>query len=265
MDTGRISLPSIETMLNSRPIHLQTSPLLSSMDHHPFYDQHDGSTPPESPLLLSSSSSSSSLNSSMWNRHSRSLSLDDSNPSRSTTKSFTGPSPRYSPPQIVPSVPPSHEGSAYQRSAPSTITSTVSPSYSYNHQRSSANIDSNHRQQQHQKAAVASTVHRHQHQNHHRRAVSTSSLFTLASTPTHHHRNSELSFMNTPNRKYLCTECTKSFSRPSSLRTHMFSHTGEKPFACPHPGCDRTFSVQSNMRRHIRVHYSAGSATLYPT
>ncbi|ORZ24405.1 hypothetical protein BCR42DRAFT_317957 [Absidia repens] len=67
--------------------------------------------------------------------------------------------------------------------------------------------------------------------------------------------------MDTPQRKYLCHECYKSFSRPSSLRTHMFSHSGEKPFACPHPGCDRTFSVQSNMRRHIRVHYSASLAS----
>ncbi|ORZ08998.1 hypothetical protein BCR42DRAFT_291872, partial [Absidia repens] len=55
-------------------------------------------------------------------------------------------------------------------------------------------------------------------------------------------------------RKYICPHCTKSFSRPSSLRTHIFSHSGEKPFACPYQGCDRSFSVQSNMRRHIRVH-----------
>ncbi|SAM00880.1 hypothetical protein [Absidia glauca] len=264
MDTGRISLPSIETMLNSRPIHLQTTPLLSGTDNHQFYDQHNDSTPPGSPLLLSSSSSSSSLNSSMWNRHSRSISLDDSYPPPSTTKPCMGPPERYSPPRIVPSVPPSHEGSAHQRSSQPTITSTVLPSYSYHHQRSSAKIDSNHKQQQ-TSSSSASMVHRNQHHLHHRRAVSTSHLFTLSNTPTHHHRSPDLSFMTTPNRKYLCTECTKSFSRPSSLRTHMFSHTGEKPFACPHPGCDRTFSVQSNMRRHIRVHYSASPATLYPT
>ncbi|KAI9299478.1 hypothetical protein BJ944DRAFT_135698, partial [Cunninghamella echinulata] len=54
--------------------------------------------------------------------------------------------------------------------------------------------------------------------------------------------------------RYLCHECNKSFSRPSSLRTHIFSHTGEKPHICPHADCGRRFSVQSNMRRHLRVH-----------
>ncbi|ORY92256.1 hypothetical protein BCR43DRAFT_498062 [Syncephalastrum racemosum] len=55
--------------------------------------------------------------------------------------------------------------------------------------------------------------------------------------------------------KYKCSRCPKTFSRPSSLRVHIYSHTGEKPHVCPHPGCDRRFSVQSNMRRHLRVHY----------
>lgn len=54
--------------------------------------------------------------------------------------------------------------------------------------------------------------------------------------------------------RYACPYCQKAFSRPSSLRIHTYSHTGEKPFQCLHPGCDRKFSVQSNMRRHLRVH-----------
>ncbi|KAI8912127.1 hypothetical protein BC831DRAFT_393796, partial [Entophlyctis helioformis] len=53
-------------------------------------------------------------------------------------------------------------------------------------------------------------------------------------------------------KKYECLECSKRFSRPSSLRTHMHSHTGEKPFLCPIPECGRKFSVLSNMRRHMR-------------
>ncbi|CDH51387.1 predicted protein [Lichtheimia corymbifera JMRC:FSU:9682] len=54
--------------------------------------------------------------------------------------------------------------------------------------------------------------------------------------------------------KYHCPYCDKGFSRPSSLRIHTYSHTGEKPFVCTEPGCSRKFSVQSNMRRHLRVH-----------
>jgi uncharacterized Zn-finger protein len=55
--------------------------------------------------------------------------------------------------------------------------------------------------------------------------------------------------------RYHCHHCRKSFSRPSSLRIHIYSHTGEKPFKCHHQGCGRSFSVHSNMRRHLRVHY----------
>lgn len=54
--------------------------------------------------------------------------------------------------------------------------------------------------------------------------------------------------------RYVCPYCQKKFSRPSSLRIHTYSHTGEKPFVCTEPGCGRRFSVQSNMRRHLRVH-----------
>ncbi|KAJ7647101.1 hypothetical protein FB45DRAFT_188943 [Roridomyces roridus] len=54
--------------------------------------------------------------------------------------------------------------------------------------------------------------------------------------------------------KYECSYCGKGFSRPSSLKIHLNSHTGEKPFVCPVEGCGRSFSVLSNMRRHARVH-----------
>ncbi|KAF9364884.1 hypothetical protein BGX34_012192, partial [Mortierella sp. NVP85] len=54
--------------------------------------------------------------------------------------------------------------------------------------------------------------------------------------------------------RYQCQYCSKRFSRPSSLRIHTYSHTGERPFKCSEEGCGRQFSVQSNMRRHLRVH-----------
>ncbi|KIJ67939.1 hypothetical protein HYDPIDRAFT_148064 [Hydnomerulius pinastri MD-312] len=54
--------------------------------------------------------------------------------------------------------------------------------------------------------------------------------------------------------KYECDYCGKGFTRPSSLKIHLNSHTGEKPFVCTFDGCGRSFSVLSNMRRHARVH-----------
>ncbi|KAL2371416.1 hypothetical protein RJZ57_004131 [Blastomyces gilchristii] len=48
-------------------------------------------------------------------------------------------------------------------------------------------------------------------------------------------------------KKHKCKVCDKRFTRPSSLQTHMYSHTGEKR-------CGRHFSVVSNLRRHNKVH-----------
>ncbi|RHZ74196.1 hypothetical protein Glove_227g129 [Diversispora epigaea] len=58
---------------------------------------------------------------------------------------------------------------------------------------------------------------------------------------------------STPKR-YKCNICQKRFTRPSSLQTHTYSHTGEKPFKCPVEGCGRHFSVVSNLRRHQKIH-----------
>lgn len=57
-------------------------------------------------------------------------------------------------------------------------------------------------------------------------------------------------------KKHKCRVCDKRFTRPSSLQTHMYSHTGEKPFSCEVEGCGRHFSVVSNLRRHRKVHKS---------
>ncbi|KAL6310343.1 hypothetical protein BKA93DRAFT_745546 [Sparassis latifolia] len=80
--------------------------------------------------------------------------------------------------------------------------------------------------------------------------------------------------------KYECGYCGKGFTRPSSLKEILIfpdppQHSYRREtrvsrriklqsrwltllafpaFMCPYPGCGRSFSVQSNMRRHARVH-----------
>lgn len=51
-----------------------------------------------------------------------------------------------------------------------------------------------------------------------------------------------------------CSICHKVFNRPSGLRIHMHTHTGEKPYKCNWPMCGKRFSVRSNMIRHLKIH-----------
>ena len=79
-------------------------------------------------------------------------------------------------------------------------------------------------------------------------------------------------------KKHKCKICDKRFTRPSSLQTHMYSHTGEKrktafvymiesmlmpnvAYACEVQGCGRHFSVVSNLRRHRKVHKGERSSS----
>lgn len=80
----------------------------------------------------------------------------------------------------------------------------------------------------------------------------------------HHHyisASSQSAFPQSQDR-YICSTCNKAFSRPSSLRIHSHSHTGEKPYKCPQPGCGKAFSVRSNMKRHERGCHASATAAI---
>jgi hypothetical protein len=52
-----------------------------------------------------------------------------------------------------------------------------------------------------------------------------------------------------------CAFCTRTFNHRSNLIAHERTHSGARPYRCPHPGCGACFSQSSNMRRHQRLHY----------
>uniref|UniRef100_A0A8C5CN54 Zinc finger protein 711 n=1 Tax=Gadus morhua TaxID=8049 RepID=A0A8C5CN54_GADMO len=54
---------------------------------------------------------------------------------------------------------------------------------------------------------------------------------------------------------HVCVECAKGFRHPSELKKHMRTHTGEKPYLCPH--CDFRCADQSNLKTHIKSKHGA--------
>ncbi|KAF8524522.1 hypothetical protein JB92DRAFT_2880154 [Gautieria morchelliformis] len=65
--------------------------------------------------------------------------------------------------------------------------------------------------------------------------------------------------LSDPKRKHVCAECGDRFLKLSNLKDHLRTHSGERPFACGHPGCGQRFSIASNMQRHMRTHTSAST------
>uniref|UniRef100_A0A3B5BNF0 Zinc finger protein 665-like n=1 Tax=Stegastes partitus TaxID=144197 RepID=A0A3B5BNF0_9TELE len=79
-------------------------------------------------------------------------------------------------------------------------------------------------------------------------------------------------YSHTGEKLFTCKVCTKSFTNSQSLLRHSMSHTGNKPYSCN--VCGKNFSQAATLKRHQRIHTSTqprrkrgrkpGAAHLFP-
>ena len=61
---------------------------------------------------------------------------------------------------------------------------------------------------------------------------------------------SPLNFTHHPPSSLQYEGCTKAYSRLENLKTHLRSHTGERPYVCEVAGCHKAFSNASDRAKH---------------
>ncbi|KAL1022946.1 hypothetical protein UPYG_G00034580 [Umbra pygmaea] len=57
-------------------------------------------------------------------------------------------------------------------------------------------------------------------------------------------------------KRHVCTfdGCIRAYGKLSHLKSHIRTHTGEKPYPCSWPDCEKKFSRSDEQIRHLRTH-----------
>ena len=54
---------------------------------------------------------------------------------------------------------------------------------------------------------------------------------------------------------YRCKKCKKVLGTKLCLKEHLYTHTGQKPYKCNEPGCEKIFRQSSQLSYHKKVHF----------
>jgi uncharacterized Zn-finger protein len=57
-----------------------------------------------------------------------------------------------------------------------------------------------------------------------------------------------------PNKEFICLVCFKQFALAQYLKEHTYTHTGQRPYACTHSGCGKTFRQAGKLSLHKKTH-----------
>lgn len=85
-----------------------------------------------------------------------------------------------------------------------------------------------------------------------RLSVDYSSLISYTVSPLKRRRRACDGVSTTAERTFLCPQCPKVFQKPYNLKSHMKSHSDDKPFDCLF--CDRKFARLHDKKRHEALH-----------
>lgn len=58
--------------------------------------------------------------------------------------------------------------------------------------------------------------------------------------------------LNTHGKGFKCQLCDRDFTQKGNLKTHLMTHSGERPYECP--TCGKNFTQKGNLDTHVKIH-----------